>query len=116
MVVMTLGLWFAATNHCRLESVPGLEFLHCAGDTDSSKSCNGDGCETVENGFYKTESSRLIVPVPTMVAALSMIPAFALPATPAPQNQFASAPPEIPRTWQFVTRTASPPRAPSFAS
>src|SRR4026208_607345 len=115
MVVITLGLWFSAANHCRLESIPGLEFLRCASEADSSSNCESDGCETVENGYYKTESSRTIVPAPAIVVALLSLEQPVAPIS-ARQIEFASAPPELPRIWQFSLRTARLPRAPSVAS
>ena len=118
MVVMTLGLWFLAANHCRLESLPGLEFLECASDTDSTKNCDGDGCETVENGFYKTESSQPAVPLPSLQSAYWAVRLLeeTFESAPGSRIESDSAPPELPKIWQFSLRTALPPRAPSIAS
>jgi hypothetical protein len=113
-----LALWLPATNHCRLETIPGLEFLCCASDTDSSSDCDGDGCDVVERGFYKSENDRPIVPTPDFVVALSLTPLLGelLPLAPSCGVEFTSAPPELPKVWQFFFRTALLPRAPSIAS
>ena len=117
MVLATLALWLPATNHCRLESIPGLEFLRCASDTENGSDCDGDGCDTVEKGFYKIENDRPIVPAPVLVAIVSPAPLLA--ESPAPglvNGQLTSAPPELLKVWQFSFRTALLPRAPSIAS
>ena len=118
MVLATLALWFPATNHCRLESIPGLEFLRCASDANNGSDCDGDGCETVEKGFYKIENDRPIVPAPILVVVLSLPPLLTetSPAGLVSGGESTSAPPELPKVWQFSLRTALPPRAPSIAS
>jgi hypothetical protein len=117
LVVMTLGLWFSATNHCRLEVIPGLEILRCASE-DSNGNCDGDGCDIVEKGFSKTESNRLVIRVPPLVSDVSFIALIeqAFEAIPPSRIELTSAPPELPRLWQFSLRAALPPRAPSIAS
>src|SRR5438046_1005688 len=65
--VPTLALalfWPLAVMHCKLECVPGLEFLRCASDTPTSSDCQGDGCETVESGAYKTPDNQNVAPEP----------------------------------------------------
>ena len=110
------------TLHCRLETVPGLEFLACLSDGDchdKEGSDRGDtGCCSAEKSQYKTEQQRLTFPPPDLLP-LAFAPVLDLASTlPAPVNRetFTVAPPELPRCWQFVFRTASPPRAPSLAS
>ena len=53
-------LWVAAGSHCRLEVLPGFEFLSCCQHPESEKTpahhekeCGDDGCAAVELGFYK---------------------------------------------------------------
>jgi hypothetical protein len=117
VTLVMLALWLPVTLHCELERIPGLEFLRCAADTDQSD-CRDTGCCGVEKSQYKVGQSRLAIPPPVF-----------LPLSPAPLLNVAdaltdrvsagiltTAPPELPKCWQFVFRTASPPRAPSFAS
>jgi hypothetical protein len=120
LVLATLGLWFPATNHCRLELIPGLEFLRCASDTAEANcdaDCATDGCDVVEKGLYKSENDRPAVPLPRASFAL-LVPSLAemLCRVAVSQPQSVFAPPELPKVWQFSYRTALPPRAPSIAS
>ncbi len=112
-----LGLWLGATNHCRLESIPGLEFLRCASDTEANSNCDGDGCDVVEKGFYKSEESKAVAVAPLFVEAvflLSTAEQIVPPPLIANFSTFAS--PELPGTWQFSLRTALLPRASSLVS
>ncbi len=118
-------LWVAAGSHCLLEILPGLEFLSCCQHAPADKTpahhekeCDGDGCTAVEMGFYKLEQSRPATARPFLglVAWLFASPdGF-------PENLSEGlvsptpSPPELPRLWQFVQRTALPPRAPSAVS
>jgi len=115
-MVMMLALWLPATLHCQLESIPGLEFVRCASDTPDQSDCSGDGCCAVEKSQYKSEQHRQKVPV---FLPLSSSPLLSV-ATMLPDETClgipTAAPPELLKTWQFALRTASPPRAPSFAS
>jgi hypothetical protein len=116
--VLCLAVWLPATQHCRLENLPGLGFLRCPGDTDEKSGCAGDSCDTVEKGNYKPSDHERVVPAPVclaMVCSLELCgdifqkrdPCFEVSTFP---------PPDLPKGWQFLTRTASPPRAPSLAS
>jgi hypothetical protein len=124
-VLVLLVLMGLATNHCRLESLPGLEFLSCCQHQDAEKApahhekdCATDGCEAVESGLYKMVDDATLAPIlpvllastgwERLVAPLEDSTPHFVPASPAP--------PELPRFWQFHYRTALPPRAPSFVA
>jgi len=61
-----LVLWVPVTSHCHLENVTGLEFLQCASETPENSGCEGDGCQTVESGFYKISDNSRTVPLPML--------------------------------------------------
>ena len=118
-------LWVAAGFHCRLEVLPGFEFLACCQHPESEKSpahqekeCNNDGCAAVERGFYKLENLQdaPVVPLLALVAGMPPLPELH------PSSAFehlvsiSTSPPDLLRAWQFFQRTALPPRAPSFVS
>lgn len=120
-VLMALA-WLPATNHCLLERLPGLEFLSCcAADFSASHSgndCDDDACQTVESGDYKAGTARIAVVVPVLDWVLYQLPS---PLTAGSAVHFrhqpqANAPPDLPKRWQFSSRTALLARAPSFAS
>jgi hypothetical protein len=115
-VFLVLALWLVATQHCKLEKITGLEFLRCASDTATQSDCEGDSCASVEGGDYKLSDNQRVAPVLLMVAAVALPIAEVPAATECCSKPPPSPPPEIPKAWQFITRTASPPRAPSFAS
>ena len=113
---LVLALWLVATQHCKLESIPGLEFLQCASDTATHSDCDGDSCASVEGGAYKLSDNQRVTPVLLMVASVALPCAEDTAAAGCFSKPPPSPPPEIPKAWQFITRTASPPRAPSFVS
>ena len=118
MALAMVTLWSLASNHCQLETLPGLSFLACAPATATESHCDDSECAGVEEGGYKIEEHQSLLPAALVTVALAQIilppknaqieAASALPLT--------VASPEFPHCWQFVFRTASPPRAPSFAS
>ena len=116
-----LGLWLGASNHCKLEEIPGLSFLVCC-DHDGAaphqdNDCDTDGCAQLEDGLYKTEDSKVAV------MSASFLP-VCVPTVPemqaCVQNAFTDflpvASPELSVTWQFSFRAALPPRAPTIVS
>ena len=113
-----LALWSAASNHCQLETLPGLSFLECAPATATESHCDDAECASVESGNYKVENQQSILPVAITAIDLAQI---ILPAE-SSQTEVTSAllltvaPPEFPHCWQFVFRTAAAPRSPSLAS
>jgi hypothetical protein len=126
--ILTLLLalfWLPVTMHCGLESLPGIEFLSCCPHDDAASQpapahqdndCETDACATVESGLYKQEDSTQSVSVPLLALAAWMW-AAELPADSTPDfSPASSAPPELPRRWQFSYRTALPPRAPSLVA
>lgn len=122
LVVLVAVAWLPMTLHCRLETVPGLEFLACEAESRSdsvpSSDCGDTGCCSVEKSQYKTEQHRLTL-LPPNFQPSPFAPVLDLANTlsdEASREAPAIAPPELPRCWQFIFRTASPPRAPSFAS
>jgi hypothetical protein len=118
-----LALWLPATNHCRLEQIPSLNFLACSdheggNGTGQEEDCQTDGCALVEGGFYKTERNQVEVAQSHSAVSKFLGP----PESSRPRLDLVawwhhpSVPPEIPVRWQFFFRAAAQPRAPSVAS
>ena len=116
--VLCLAMWLPATQHCNLENVPGLGFLRCAGDTAEKSNCNGDSCDTVEKGSYRPSDNTRVGPAPILLALVVSLhlQSESLRSQDANPGAVTFPPPDLPRGWQFITRSAAPPRAPSFAS
>jgi hypothetical protein len=109
-------LWVPVASHCSWESLVGGDFFKCAPASEKGD-CSGDAddCASVESGGYKISNTRLQIPVPVFIVAILSLPPLAeaasqqaAPATAAPSG--------ISSRWQFIFRTALPPRAPSFVS
>ena len=119
LVLALVAAWSLAANHCKLEQLPGLDFLQCVEFVDAAEhsggDCEKDGCASLESGFYKSENARLAAPLPIGIALVLFCPEN-LPPVAKNNPALNSASAEIPLSWQFVFRTASPPRAPSFVS
>jgi len=118
--VLAALLWLPVSAHCQLEAIPGFEFLRCSVSTadthQSAKDCSD--CCALEKSQYKTEHFRLTIPTP------DFLPVFSAPELPVSTalpvevslGILTAAPPQWLKTWQFVSRTALPIRAPSLAS
>ncbi len=113
---MMLTLWSLASNHCKLETFPGLSFLECSSETATETHCDDNECKTVESGFYKKEDNQKLLATVIAADLTEVILVSAKPEIETASIHPAAAPPELPQRWQFVFRTASTPRAPSFAS
>ena len=110
-------LWAPITSHCLLETIPGLEFLHCESeaDTPESQDCAEDVCQVVESGDYRVQDNSdlleflaLAVTFPT-AGPQPIIHLLNFPSTRSLVFDCSS-------RWQFLCRTALLPRAPCFAS
>ncbi|ODU23830.1 MAG: hypothetical protein ABS95_03075 [Verrucomicrobia bacterium SCN 57-15] len=122
LFVLLLALaWVPMTAHCSIELNPGFGFLECATDASKGESknhCGDTGCCTFENGAYKTETSKPTCPPVAFVALFYQLVLLEH------QNSLRleptllvlAIPPELPQSWQFISRTALPVRAPSIAS
>jgi hypothetical protein len=107
-------VWAPLTSHCQLESIPGLEFLHCASEATDSGCCD-DSCTSVESGAYKVPDYQN--PVPPIQWSIVLQFSALVPAEEGqPPAKPADAPLELLPTWQFSLRTALPVRAPSLVS
>jgi hypothetical protein len=116
ITLLMVAIWPVAVIHCRLESLPGLEFLHCASDSPGKSDCD-DGCATVETATYKAPDFQTVVPdIVSLSLLISVWASVDLNRTGAPSGLLSSALPEPLPSWQFSSRVAPPIRAPSFVS
>jgi hypothetical protein len=117
--VLCLATWLPATQHCQLENLPGLAFLHCSTDTPGKSDCQGDSCDVVERGMYKAPDSGDQIIVPIFAAML-------IAAAPAIENEAPKLCREIAlvaaplrkraESWQCYSPVALPIRGPSVLS
>ena len=116
-----VAFWLPATNHCRLEQIPGLAFLVCCDHEESvpheDNDCETDNCAAVEEGLYKTEDCRVAVMAPALDQPLFLPSVVDDPYGNAPiLRRLLGTTVPWPASWQFMLRAAAPARAPSFAS
>jgi len=117
--VLCLAMWLPATQHCRLENLPELAFLHCPTDSPGKSDCQGDSCDVVERGMYKAPDHGDQTVVPIFAAVL-------IGAAPAVENEnsklclevaLVAAPPrKRAESWQCYSPLALPIRGPSLLS
>ena len=121
LILLLTLVWAAASNHCKLEQVPGLSFLACTDHAEDAPSqdqgCDTDGC-AFEVQLYKTENAQASMPAPILLFTFFLTPLFDELVAPATASHILpdAAPVVLTRVWQFSYRTALPPRAPSLLS
>ena len=121
MVSLLALTWVVLTSHCRIEAVPGFEFLRCASETASSSEggdpCEDAGCCVVETTQFHAPRHQEIAPVlvftPLPSAPFDVCESTALDLR---EGCSSSSPPGLSAIWQFFERAALPPRAPSLRS
>ena len=116
MIGLMAFLWLAQAFHCDTREVPGLNFLGCNSSNaeNEAHSCCGGTCKVVEatqGGVL--ERKRLSEPHPELPPWFT---ASFLEPEADHGNVLADVPPEFPKRWQFLVRTALPVRAPSVIS
>jgi len=120
-----LGLitfWVLMTGHCGWERIPLLKFLACspAAETPSHRASDcgdNDACATVESGQYRTEESQVLAPPASLIQPVFVLALLFELSVPEPRVLDAtpdSHSSELAQVWQFFSRTALPPRAPSL--
>jgi hypothetical protein len=121
VALTVLALWGLAAMHCKLEALPGFDFLKSCCFVDSAPSspedCESDGCGAVEDGSYRSEEQTASAPQPFLIfALLSLVIEAPIPEFQACSSVSSRPPPDLPCGWQFSFRTALPPRAPSLVA
>jgi hypothetical protein len=123
--VLFATLWVAAGSHCRLEAIPGFDFLSCCQHSDTEKDpahheneCGTDGCAAVESGLYKLSKPQQAPLKPVLVTVPWLVPLVVSCDAPTVSSARSGvfAPSELARSWHFYQRAALLPRAPSRAS
>lgn len=113
-------MWLPVSAHCQLEFVPGFEFLRCNVTPVESHSPSKDcgSCCSVEKSQYRADQVRLNVPAPELLPSLpvTVLPEVNSLPVEVSLGILTAAPPELPQSWHFLSRTALPVRAPSIAS
>lgn len=106
--------------HCRVEGVPALKFLACETQSSNSEApdspdhCAKKGCCAFEGAIYKAECSKLIIPPTDLVSSILVALLQEEPKVNTALLISTESPLEFRQSWQFVSRTALPIRAPSL--
>jgi len=119
IATVLLALWLPATLHCEMETVgvfaeSGTCHATSPGDAPTGD-CDADGCAIIESGAFRSQTNIFFLKAPDLTRCLLLVvPPLEMTALPAIPFDRTTAPAEMIHTWQFVRRTAPPPRAPSF--
>jgi hypothetical protein len=125
MVLVLVACWLPASSHALLQSAGLIHHVHADHDHEDISGSHEHDSDNHElaDGKCAFSATHLSAPSPNMFATLLFstfgvaqdfqIQAVSIGSGLAPPG---AAPPEFPKCWQFVFRTASPPRAPSFVS
>lgn len=120
MIGMMAFLWLAQASHCHAGNIPGMEFLGCNANAENeAHSCCGGTCKSIESRQTKTEEKKRVAapqPEPQSWQMKALIALLLSDSDKDCRSSFADVPAEYPKCWQFLSRTALPVRAPSFAS
>jgi hypothetical protein len=125
VAILLAAFWLPLTNHCLIESLSEAAFLTCAtehhhshSETSETDSHDQSGCCALEASQYHLPKKQESTPALVLVLPPLDLTTEILAALPAEVSLgvLTAAPPELPSSWQFITRNALPVRAPSFAS
>ena len=117
-----VAIWLPVTWCCLLESagvVPGdLICRDSCEDKGRPVSGSGDACAALESATYRTNDQQPLVLQPVFADLISFTAAILI--QPVPTGAIARRPsaadPGFPTSWQFLLRTALPPRPPSVVA
>lgn len=119
LIYLGVLLWLPLSGHCQLETIPGLEWLACCDHPDTAphedEDCSTDACATLEDGLFRSEIEAPDVSRPNLESVALLAKVCNLPAR-VSNPAVAPSPPERRASWQFLSRSALPIRAPSIAS
>ncbi len=121
VALVLLAIWLPVTMHCRLESA-GLIKSHdkcsCPLGTATESDCRDDLCSTVENDLFNDAPAALTLSAPQVCDCTLLLTAFAVSYSKDPEPILCHArhypPPELAVGWQFLSRAALLPGAPSL--
>jgi hypothetical protein len=116
-------VWLPLTSHCLLlESASNLATLACcthdSTPSEHSTGCESGACSVVEDAQYRCSEDRIVVPAVDRLVEIELPAAVELTLDPSEQlaqphqNDWL----ESRSHWQFSSRAALPPRAPSIVS
>lgn len=109
--------WAFMSIHCKVEGVPALKFLACesqSSNSNSSDHCAQKGCCSFEGAVYKSECAKLVAPPQNLVPSILLSLLQDMPKAENAPPILTESPLEFRQSWQFVSRTALPIRAPSL--
>lgn len=119
VALVMLAAWMPAASLCLAECAGIVERGDCCADEAGGKTdAAAHPCCFLASGLYKSHDNQPLVMAPDafatapMASLISVVPSSSGLASLPPTLS----PPDLPVTWQFLFRTALPPRAPSPAS
>jgi len=121
LACLALVLWLWGTQHCTLEAAGVLDRVGIAAgcDSDDQGHCVADGCDTIENGAYRTADATIQVAAPEAICPDCCLCLALLAPLAEEPVRFATTTPVVHDlnwvpVWHFERRMAPPSRAPSL--
>jgi hypothetical protein len=119
--LIILTLWASCMIHCDAAQLFVNDPLVCCAEASSDRGPSSPVhcvCHLAKSGSYVSASCRIQVPLAIQIATLEVV---ATPEAPRSDIHFCSddlihSPPELISGWQFSSKTAASPRAPSLLS
>lgn len=113
-------LWLGLPVHCQLEAVAASGVVTCCIESDCAPQrdagCAEDFCGSLESETYFPQKSQTFAKEPVLQPINFALEAIALKPEAPSGSAISDGVPMLTCSWQFVFRTAAPPRAPSCRS
>lgn len=121
VALIVLALWASCTIRCEVESLACSDADVCcdsAADESPEKPAPADHCvcSWVRSGGYIAEKTAVPLPLPVCLPLFALPAYLEIPICDAHASELTFSPPELRTSWQFSSRAALSPRAPSFVS
>jgi len=121
VALIVLALWASCTIRCELWCLAGSEEAACCVSAEAPSPAmpapaDDCVCSWVKSGRYIAETSLVPLPLPVGVLLKNLSADLSIPSSPASIAVSTTSPPDLLPSWQFSSRAALPPRAPSFVS
>src|SRR3569833_1371875 len=118
--LIVMALWLSCMVHCGTAKLVGSGLIACCGEV--SNDCGQTPvsghcvCDLTKSGVFLATQHSVTAPPAAGVEVFNLFSNLEARHSEELPAKLISSPPDLPTCWQFVFRTASPPRAPSFVS
>ena len=118
MVMLLATVWMTLNTHCQLERLGFFPKVGCCATPDNDFGGDGgdDGCCDLDSAQYFSTENGTVIHLNIEAVLLPLVESELPQTSPLLASPRGPGPPVLLAGWQFSSRAALPPRAPSFAS